>query len=69
MLEHVKTCQKEGGNQLVYESVGTLFIKALYQQEYLSALTINHIWKEQMLWSTMNINPQKISGLAWMKLP
>ena len=44
MLEHVKTCQKEGGNQLlVYESVGTLFIKALYQQEYLSALTINHI--------------------------
>jgi hypothetical protein len=46
MLGHVKTCQKEGGNQLVYESVGTLFIKALYQQEYLSALTINHISKE-----------------------
>ena len=42
MLGHVKTCQKEGGNQLVYESVGTLFIKALYQQ----ALTINHISKE-----------------------
>ena len=46
MLGHVKTCLKEGGNQLVYESVGTLFIKALYQQVYLSTLTINHIWKE-----------------------